>query len=57
MEGKIEGTGRQEDRKARTMDNHKGTRRYCNLRQEALDLSLWRTRFGKGYRLEVRHTT
>ena len=52
----------QEDRKARRrrkqlLDNHKGTRRYCNLREEALDRSQWRTRFGKVYGLAVRRTT
>jgi hypothetical protein len=31
------------------MDDLKETRRYCKLKEQALDRTLWRTRFGKVY--------
>jgi hypothetical protein len=32
-------------------------RRYWNLKEEALDCTLWRTRFGRGYGPVVKQTT
>jgi hypothetical protein len=34
----------------------KETRGYWNLKEEALDRSMWRTRFGRGYEPVVRQT-
>jgi Flp pilus assembly protein TadB len=34
----------------------KEEKRHCQLNEEALDLSVWRTRFGKGYGPVVRQT-
>jgi hypothetical protein len=35
-------------------DGHKGTARYWTLKEEALDCTVWRTGFGRGYRPVVR---
>jgi hypothetical protein len=47
-EGTIEVTGRRGRIRKQLLDDFKETRRYCNLKDEALDRSLWRTRFGMG---------
>jgi hypothetical protein len=39
------------------LDGFKVTRDYWKLKEEALDRTLWRTRFGKGYGPIVRQTT
>jgi hypothetical protein len=39
------------------LDDLKEKRRYWNLKEEALDRNLWRTRFGRGYGPVVRQTT
>ena len=39
-------TGRREGRRKQLLDAVKETRGYWKLKQEALDRSLWRTRFG-----------
>jgi hypothetical protein len=31
--------------------------RYCKLKEEAMYLTLWSTRFGRGYGLDIRQTT
>jgi hypothetical protein len=51
IEGKIEGTIRRGRKRKQLLDDLKGKRK-----EEALDRSLWRTRFGRGYGL-VRETT
>jgi hypothetical protein len=38
-------------------DDLKEKRRYWKLKEEALDRTQWRTRFGRGYGPEVRQTT
>jgi hypothetical protein len=48
--GKIEGvevTGRQGRRRKQLLDDLKETRGYWKLKEEALDRTLWRTRFGR----------
>jgi hypothetical protein len=46
IEGKIEGTER---RRKRLLDDLNIMRRYWNLKEEALDRTPWRTRFGREY--------
>ena len=41
-------TGRRRRRRKPLMDNLKETREYCKLKEEALNRTLWRTRFGRG---------
>jgi hypothetical protein len=53
----IEMTGRRGRRRKRLLNDLKEKRRYWELKQEALDRTLWRTRFGRGYGPVVRQTT
>jgi hypothetical protein len=55
-EGKIEGT-RLRGRRRKVLDDLEEKRRYWNLKEEALDRTLWRTSFGKDYGPVVRQTT
>jgi hypothetical protein len=55
VEGRIEITGRRERRRKQLLDVLK-EKRYCKLKEEALDRTLWRTRFGRGYGPIVRQT-
>jgi hypothetical protein len=48
LEGKIEMTGRRGRRRKQQLDGLKEKRRYWKLKEEALDRSLWRIRFGRG---------
>jgi hypothetical protein len=57
VEGRIEMTGRRRRRCKQLLDDLKEKRRYWKLKGEALDRTLWRTRFGRGYGLVVRQTT
>jgi len=47
--GRIEVTERRRRRRKHLLDYRKGKRGYRKLRNEALDRSPWRTRFGRGY--------
>jgi len=49
MGGMIEVRGRQGRRCAQLVDDHKEKRGYWKLKEEALDHTLWRTCFGRGY--------
>jgi hypothetical protein len=49
LEGRIEMTGRRGRRRKQLLDDLKGKRRYCKLKEEALVRTLWRTRFGRSY--------
>jgi hypothetical protein len=44
-------TGRRERRRKQLLDDLKRERGYWKLKEEALDLSLRKTRFGRGYGL------
>jgi hypothetical protein len=55
--GRIEMTGRRGRRRKQLLDDLKEKRRYWKLREEALDHTLWRTRFGRHYGPVVRQTT
>jgi len=61
IEGKIKGgievTGRRGRRRRKLLDDLKGRRGYSHLKEEALDRTMWRARFGRGFGLVVRQTT
>jgi hypothetical protein len=56
LEGGIEMTGRRGRRRNQLLDDLKEKRRYWNLKEEALDRTVWRNRFGRGYGPVVRQT-
>jgi hypothetical protein len=56
LQGRIEMTGRQGRRRKQLLDDVKEKRRYWILKEEALDRTLWRTRYGRGYGPVVRQT-
>jgi len=56
INGKIKETGRRGRRRKQFLGDLKGNRRSCDLKDEALDHTLWRTRFGSVCRLVVRQT-
>jgi hypothetical protein len=60
IEGKLDGTiamtGRRERRRKKLLDDLKEKKRYWKLKEEALDRTLWRTRFGRGCGPVVRQT-
>jgi hypothetical protein len=49
-------TGRRGRRSKQLLDDLKEKRRYWKLKEEALDRTLWRTRYGRGYGAVVRQT-
>ena len=53
IEGKIKGgievTGRRGRRRRKLLDDLKERRGYCHLKEEALDRTMWRARFGGGF--------
>jgi hypothetical protein len=49
-------TGRRGSRRKQLLDDLKEKKSYWKLEEEALDLTLWRTRFGRGYGPVVRQT-
>jgi hypothetical protein len=57
VEGRIEMSERRGRRRKQLLDDLKEKRRYLKLKEEALDRTLWRTRFGSGYGPVVRQTT
>ena len=61
IEGKtqreIEVTGRQGRRRRKLLDDLTERRRYSHLKEEALDRTIWRARFGRGFGPIVRQTT
>ena len=54
IKGKMQGTRKRRRRRKQILDDLKERRRYWKLKEEALDRSLWRTRFGNGYGPAVR---
>ena len=60
IEGKIQGgievTERQGRRRRKLLDNLKERRGYSHLKEEALDRTMWRARFGRGFGPVVRQT-
>jgi hypothetical protein len=57
LEGRIKVTGKGGRRCKQLLDDRKEKRGYWKLKEEALDRSLWGTRFGRGYGPTVRQTT
>ena len=55
--GGIEVTGRQGRRRSKLLDNLKEGRGYSHLKEEALDRTMWRACFGRGFGPVVRQTT
>ena len=47
--GQIEVTRRRGRRRKKLLDDLKGRRGYCQLKEEALDCTVWRNRFGRGF--------
>jgi hypothetical protein len=56
LEGRIEMTRRRGRRRKQVLDDLKEKRGYWKLKEEALDRTLWRTPFGRGYGPVVRQT-
>jgi hypothetical protein len=60
IEGKIKGgievTGRRGRRRRKLLDDLKEGRGYSHLNEEALDRTIWRARFGRGFGPVVRQT-
>jgi len=60
IEGKIKGgikiTGRRGRRRRKLLDDLKERRGYCHLKEEALDCTMWRAGFGRGFGPVVRQT-
>jgi len=60
IEGKIKGgiavTGRRGRRRRKLLDDLKERRRESHLKEEALDPTMWRARFGRGFGPVVRQT-
>jgi hypothetical protein len=50
-------TGRRGRRRKQLLDDLKEKKRYWKLKEEALDRTMWRTRFGRGYGPVARQTT
>jgi len=61
IEGKIKGgievTGRRGRRRRKLPDDLKEMREYSDLKEEALDRTMWRARFGRGFGPVVRQAT
>jgi len=49
-------TGRRGRRRSKLLDDCKEWRGYSQLKEEALDLTMWRARFGRGFGPVVRQT-
>jgi hypothetical protein len=56
LQGRIEVTGRQGRRRRKLLDNLKERRGYSHFKEEALDRTMWRARFGRGFGPVVRQT-
>jgi hypothetical protein len=60
IEGKIKGgievTGRRGRRRRKLLDGLKKRRGYSHIKEEALDRTMWRARFGRGFGPVVRQT-
>jgi hypothetical protein len=57
IKGGIEGTRRRGRRRRKLLDGLKERRGYSHLEEEALDLTMWTARFGRGFGPVVRQTT
>jgi hypothetical protein len=57
IQGGIEVTGRQERRRSKLLDDLKERRGYSHLKEKAMDCTMWRARFGRGFGPVVRQTS
>jgi hypothetical protein len=57
IKGGIEMRGRRGRRLRKLLDDLKERRGYSHLKEEALDRTMWRARFGRGFGPVVRQTT
>jgi hypothetical protein len=57
IKGEIEVTGRRGRRRRKLLDDLKERRGYSHLKEEHLDRTMWRARFGRGFGTVVRQTT
>jgi hypothetical protein len=57
IQGRIEVAGRQERKLRKLLNDLKERRGYSHLKEEALDCTMWRARFGRGFGPVVRHAT
>jgi hypothetical protein len=57
MQGRIEVTGRQGRIRRKLLDDLKKSRGYSHLKEEALDRTMWKARFGRDFGPVVRQTT
>ena len=57
IKGVIEVTERRERRRRKLLDEIKERRGYSHLKEEALDRTMWRAHFGRGFGPVVRQTT
>jgi hypothetical protein len=56
IQGEIEVTGRQGRRRRKLLNDLKERRGFSHLKEEALDRTMWRARFGRGFGPVVRQT-
>jgi hypothetical protein len=56
IKGKIKLTGRRRRRRSKLLDNFKEMRGYSHLKEEALDRTVWRAGFERGFGPVVRQT-
>jgi hypothetical protein len=56
IQGGIEVTGRQGRRHRKLLDDLKEMREYSHLKEAALERTIWRVRFGRGFGPVVRQT-
>ena len=49
IKGQIEVTRRQVRRRKKLLDDLKDRRGYCELKEEAVDRTMWRNRFARGF--------
>jgi hypothetical protein len=57
LEGRIEMTGRRGRRRKQLLDDLSGKEKILAIERGSTNRTLWRTRFGRGYRRVVRQTT
>jgi hypothetical protein len=57
IKGEIEVTRRQGRRHRKLLDELKDRSGYSHLKEEALDRTIWRNRFGGGFELVIRQNT
>jgi hypothetical protein len=57
IKGEMEATRRRERRHKKLLDELKDIRGYSHLKEEALDRTVWRNRFGRGFGPVVKQNT